>query len=124
MASKQKNIQKETINKLKNKIEIIHSFEEKMGIKYDNISFIIEKTYNNDSVLYILGNIVEVDESKYSDKYSIDTIVTIYDNDNDIIATNDDSIDVSSFLGFCTFKINIGKNFDFDNISKILIYPQ
>ena len=106
---------------LKNKIERIPSFEDKLGIRYDNISII---TDDNPDMNYIdiVGDMIEMDRKKISKEVSINTKVTIYDSDNDIIFTGEDSISSDDFLGFYTFDIFFG-SINLNNISKILVYP-
>lgn len=110
---------------LKKKIERIPAFEEKLGIKYENISIQISTT-SHDKYITILGNIMENNSTNYPVS-GLSTIITIYDNNNDILEMREFMINMDDFMGFDTFKIEIGPldiNYDTNIISKILIYPK
>lgn len=113
---------KDLSRSLVDKVERIPIFEEKIGIKYENISFILNEI-NSEISMQVVGDIFEVDREKIEKNTSIYTHVTIYDNENFILFTSHDSIYSDDFLGFTNFSIYVGK-IDINEISRIRIYPE
>ena len=109
---------KDELKGLKNIVERIPQFEEKIGVRLENISF-----SNTEFDFNIHGDFL-MDELDNFDKYfSIDIWATIYDQDNDILASESTTIFKEDFLGFETFTISIfSEEMDLKCIERIKVY--
>ena len=100
------------------KIERLEAFEERAGIRFENISIKIESP-----------EIVWVYFEAHSNKgHTIDETIeiehTIYDSDNHIIDTGYDLLLSSSFFGFEIISFYINDDDVVNRIHKIRIYPK
>lgn len=110
---------KDELKGLRNVIERIPQFEEKLGFKLENISFSIDEPYLN-----IHGDFF-MDDLNNFDVLRIDIFATIYDQDDFILASENTEIYKEDFLGFETFTISIRvPDDDLKAIRKIRIYPK
>ena len=117
------NKNKELSRALMGKIERIPQFEEKLGLVYENSSInanIDEKEIN------IFADLRVVDDNKFNRNNSIETTVTLYDEDNFILDMSKNYLSVSDFLGLETLNLYYKYNPDyrFEDIVKIRILPK
>lgn len=119
---------KEASKYLLDKIERIVAFEEKLGIRYESISVIVDYHDFNDSpwVIEVLGDVMEHENGNLANfqTWQIETVVNLYDAENRIIASNGDGFQVRDFLGFTTFRVYIQDIDSIEEIKKIRIYPR
>lgn len=106
---------KEELKELQNNVERIPQFEEKLGLKLENISFKCEE-----EGFTIFGDLY-VDNMDDYDYIIINA--TLYDKDNNIIDSAGASILNGNFLGFKTIDIFF-YHIEPKDIKKIRIYPQ
>lgn len=113
---------------LMDKIERIEAFEEKLGIKYDSISVIVDYYDFNDSPwdIKILGDVIEHENGNLANfqTWNIETVVNLYDSENRIIASEGSSFQVKDYLGFTTFKVYFNHIDSIEEIKRIRIYPR
>ncbi len=119
---------KEAASYLMDKIERIEAFEEKLGIRYDSISVIVDYYDFNDEpwVVKILGDVIEHENGNLANfqTWNIETVVNLYDSENRIIASKGSSFRVSDYLGFTTFEVYIDNIASIEEIKRIRIYPR
>ena len=84
---------KEELKQLKNKVERIPGFEEKIGARLENISFGF-----NDPYLSIYGDFFMDDLNNFDNYDYIDIVATIYDEDNDIMVSDSTPIFKNQFF--------------------------
>ena len=82
--------------KLKNSIERLELFEEKLGVRLDNLSVIIDDKYK----INVLGEIFSTDESL---NQNIFLNVNLYNQDGDLINTKKRYFNKENFMGYDTF---------------------
>lgn len=103
--------------KLKSSIERLELFEEKLGIKLDNLSVRIDEDFN---YINVLGEIFSLTGESLNQDIQLN--VNLYNPDGDVIATNGSYFSTDSFMGYDTFDIGFYE----DNIAleanKIRIY--
>lgn len=120
--------EKEAANHLMDKIERIEAFEEKLGIRYDSISIIVDYyDFNNDPWnIKILGDVIEHENGNLANfqDWSIETVVNLYDSENRIIGSSDSSFQVRNYLGFTTFEVNFFDIQSIEEIKRIRVYPR
>jgi hypothetical protein len=105
--------------KLKNSVERIEAFEEKLGIKIENVIVKVSDNFNFIGVLFDLyalnGN--SLDSSVYLTS-------TYYDEDNNLIGISDQIyINNNDFMGFESCNI-YGEVDDANKVKKIRLYPK
>lgn len=103
--------------RLTSTIERIESFEEKTGVKFENLTATTEC-----DIFVIHGDLITDNPNNY---FEIEIHAVIYDEDNDILATGLENLLMDDFLGFETFKIEFfDETLNLDEIHKIRIYPK
>lgn len=119
---------KEAASYLMDKIERIEAFEEKLGIRYESISVIVDYYDFNDEpwVVKILGDVIEHENGNLANfqTWNIETVVNLYDSENRIIASKGSSFQVRDYLGFTTFEVYIDNIASIEEIKRIRIYPR
>lgn len=109
---------KEELKGLKDVVERIPQFEEKLGVRLENISFSITEPYFNIHGDFFMDELVNFDNYR-----QIEIFTTIYDEDNFILASKRTTIYKEDFLGFETFTISVYEpDIDLKSIRKIRIY--
>jgi hypothetical protein len=83
--------------KLKNSIERLELFEEKLGVRLDNLSVKIDDKYK----IKVLGEIFSTDESL---NQNIFLNVNLYNHDGDLINTRKLFFNKEKFMGYDTFE--------------------
>ncbi len=119
---------KEAANYLMDKIERIEAFEEKLGIRYDSISVIVDYLdfYDDPWAIKILGDVIEHENGNLANfqNWNIETVVNLYDDENRIIASGGSSFQVRDYLGFTTFEVYFNEIESIEEIKRIRIYPR
>lgn len=106
------------LKELKDIVERIPQFEEKLGVRLENISF-----SNTEFDFNIHGDFFMDELDNFDNYFSIDIWATLYDQDNDILASESTTIFKDDFLGFETFTITIfAEEMDLKSIKKIRVY--
>lgn len=85
-------------SKLKKSVERLELFEEKLGVRLDNISVKTDEYYK----ITVLGEIFS--SSGESLNQNIYLNANLYNSDGDLIGTESEYIDVEDFMGYDTFK--------------------
>ncbi|MDY9924897.1 hypothetical protein [Methanosarcina sp.] len=103
--------------KLKKSVERIEAFEEKLGIKIENVTIVVSDSFDYISVfcdIYALnGNNLNS---------SITLATTFYDEENNILGTPETYIDNDDFMGFESCEIS--SIIDANEVKKIRLYPK
>ena len=111
------NLTIDELKDLRNVVERIPQFEEKLGVKLENISFSIVGMF-----LEIHGDFL-MDNLNNFDAQHIDISATVYDQDNFILGADHVTIYQEDFLGFETFTIDVQlSDNDLNSIEKIRLY--
>ena len=113
----QENVYESPAKLLKKKVERIEAFENKKGIRFENISFIIHDDTRFSVMLDVFLN------GKDQLEENIDVKCICYDGDNDVVATNSRTIYAEDYMGYTTLEIYINET-DINVIEKIRIYPE
>jgi hypothetical protein len=108
---------KSIIKRLKKSIERLEVFEEKLGIRLDNLSVTTQVRYCD---LCVLGEVYSLSGNSLSDSVVIQ--VNLYNNEGEIVDTNKCYIDNDRFMGYDAFKIEFSQ-VDTNSISKIRVFP-
>lgn len=108
--------------KIVNNTERISSFEEKLGIKIENLSVKVE-IYEQDCYISLMGDFFM---ENYDTERLVELYATCYNKDNEILETEHTYIDLNNFLGFETFKFTIfdGNVKKAKEIEKVRFYPK
>ena len=118
----------EVANYLMDKIERLEAFEEKVGIRYDNISIIVDYSDFDENPwnIEVLGELKEHENGNLanSKNRNIENVVILYNAENRIIESRTSSFAVRDYLGFTTFKVYISDLKSVKDIKKIRIYPK
>lgn len=114
---------KELSRELMKNIERIPQFEEKLGIVYENVSI---QANIDEKEIKIFADLRVVDEDKFRKNGSIETTVTLYDEDNYILDMSKNHLNVSDFLGLETLRLyyTYDPDYRFEDIVKIRILPK
>lgn len=103
------------IKQIKNSIERIPQFEEKLGIELKNISVKVE-----DDAITVYGEFF-MEDTKGNNWAYLDC--TLHDDENRIVDRREHSINLGNFLGFVTFEILFWP-MDPTPVRKVRIYPK
>lgn len=118
---------KEASKYLLDKVERIEAFEEKLGIRYESISIMVDYYDFNDDpwTVTILGDVIEHENGNLANfqNWNIETVVNLYDEENRIIASGGSSFQVRDYLGFTTFKVYM-EIASIEEVKRIRIYPR
>lgn len=106
---------KEIAKSLKAKVDRINSFEDQLGVRIDNVSFVIPESMNSVQCYYSLFAQGEL-------TCDINIKVVIYDLDGDIIGNASNYVSSSSFMGFESFDASF-YSITPSEIGRILIFP-
>jgi hypothetical protein len=87
------------VAKLKKSIERLDMFEEKLGVRLDNISIKTETGFNQ---LSVLGEVYSL--SRVPLDQSVVVNVNLYNSDGEIISTKNSYLSKDKFLGYDTFE--------------------
>jgi hypothetical protein len=85
--------------KLKKSLERLDLFEEKLGVRLDNISIRTEATFNQ---LSVLGEIYSLSTGPLAQSLVVN--VNLYNSDGEIISTKKSYLSNEKFLGYDTFE--------------------
>ncbi len=96
-------------------IERIEAFEEKLGIRLENLSASVDYEYNN---VEIFGEINEIDSQPESRDFSIKAI--IFSEQGQIMGCDDTYI--SDFEGYDAFKLNVDITKGGEKVNRIRVY--
>jgi len=100
---------------LKNSIERLELFEEKLGVRLDNLSVKIDDKYK----MKVLGEIFSTDESL---NQNIFLNVNLYNHDGDLVNTQKRFFNKEKFMGYDTFKFYFYEENIALETSKLRIY--
>lgn len=100
------------------KIERLEAFEERVGVKFENISV----TVSSSDIIWIYLEVHPVGGNSIAESLYIEC--TIYDSDNHIITSKSNILSASSFFGFEVVSFAIQENDIVNRINKIRIYPK
>lgn len=103
------------IKQLRNSIERIPQFEEKLNVRLDNLSL---KADNNSITVFGEFFMEDIGGHDWAVLHS-----TLHDENNTIIDRRETTIDLSSFLGFETFEILFWPITP-EEVKKIRVYPK
>ena len=115
---REKRPEKRTVEaKLKKSIERLEMFEEKLGVKLDNISIKTGAEFND---LSVLGEVYSLSKDTLTKDIVIN--VNLYSSEGEILGTNKCYISKEKFMGYDTFEITFYNEHISLNTNKIRVY--
>lgn len=100
---------------LKEKIERIEGFEERLGITFENVSVLVEKDLSS---IKITGEVIRTKQE--SKTRAFDIIANFYNEDDSIITREEENI--YNFEGYDSFEITMYEPEEIKNIEKIRLF--